>query len=431
MSTTIGVVDEQIYNQSLKPNTVRFFGSWDSKQPNISPLDNEGIDTINLKHALSMVDYNQLFLDSPDAIIANDDNILSSNLSKEFVDKVCSNNDGELAFIPSCECRELTGMYFSGSICPVCKTEVSSAFINKLAHSVWISIPDHFPPMINPIWYHILNGIPSIGSRGVKLMDAILDDTTNVPDQLQHIVTGRGFKWFYDNHETILDELFNAGGYNKAARQYIAWVKLLYKKFKHCMFFKKIPILHKELHPVLTNEYNVKQADRTSKEILDAVHDMTALALSKRNNTVSSKTFNRNFYKIYKTILGYHTSIIDNKLGDKMATIRHHCLGTRMHWSYRSVIVPIQGVHNADEIELPWALVVNMFKLHILNKLIKRGYDINKAVGAHMRALISYCPIIHGILQELIAECPWKGPVVLLGRNPKGVGYITHTSRAL
>lgn len=402
----------------LKPATIQFYGSWDKRLFNYQSLDGIDTDTINVRYALKMINYDLLYLNSPDATIINTDEILSSNLSRDFINKVCSCNDGDLAFVPSCECGELSGLFYQGTVCHICKTEVTTAFVNKLAHSVWISIPDTFPPFVHPIWYHILNNTPGIGKNGIRLMDAILDIDADIPDTLQHIVTGKGFKWFYENHHRVIDELCNTVSYPKATRKYLAMVKLLYDKYKDCMFYRKIPILHKELHPVFTNDNNVKRADRTSKDILDVAYNMTALTLSRRNRTTNSKSFNRTFYKIYKAILNYHKSIIDIKLGDKMATIRHHCLGTRVHWSYRSVIVPIQGVHVADELELPWALVVNMFKLHILNKLMRRGYSINTAIGIHMNALISYNKLIDEILEEIIAECPWKGPAVLLGRNP-------------
>lgn len=415
----------------LKPMSVQIFGSWDKAQPSFIKPDIKTADITNLRHALKLVNYDELFYRSPDAIIVNTNEILSANLSKEFVNKICSCNDGDIGFVPSCDCRELTGLFYQGTICPTCKTEVTTAFVDKLAHSVWIDIPEHFPPFIHPIWYNILDSIPGIGTRNSKLMSIILDTESEVPEYLERLITGKGFRWFYENHKRVLEGIFNMGGFPKNTRIELARVKKLYERFGDCLFYRKIPILHKELHPVLSTDNNVKQADRTSKEILDVVYDMTALILSKRNHTTNSATFNKNFLKIYKAILTYHRSIIDSKLGNKWAIIRHHCLGTRMHWSYRSVIVPIQGVHAADELELPWALCVNMFKLHILNKLMRRGYTINDAIGIHMRALIAYDKLIDEIFEEIIAECPWKGPALLLGRNPKDIFLNRVYSRAL
>ena len=117
--------------------------------------------------------------------------------------------------------------------------------------------------------------------------------------------------------------------------------------------------------------------------------------------------------------MAYYREIVKEKLGSKSALIRHHNLGTRCHWSYRTVCTPITGPHEADELYLPYKLMVNALKLHILNVLVHRKrYTISEALIKHLRALVVFDQEVYDIMTQLIAECPWKGLPTLLGRNP-------------
>ena len=81
---------------------------------------------------------------------------------------------------------------------------------------------------------------------------------------------------------------------------------------------------------------------------------------------------------------------------------------------------PIAGPHCADEIHLPWKLVVNALKLQIINVLVHRKrYTINNALYKHFKSLVQYDPEIDEIIETLMKECPWKGFPVTLGRNPR------------
>lgn len=406
----------------FKPGAIQFYGSFDNEIRGYTPIDRETTDTSTLRYALNLINYDELYAQSPDAVIANSEDLLTSNISKEFVNRICQLNDGEIPFVPACECGEMKGLFFYGQKCNKCGTEVSSAFVNKLSHSVWISLPDHFPPFIHPVWYQVLNKSTGICNRTVKFMQMILDDTVPLPDYLQKHITGRGFKWFYDNHEAVFHMLFHEINWPKAKRRNIKILKYFYDKYKDCLFYRKIPVLHKELHPIINVDNSGRKVDKTSKNILDVIYDVAALTFSKRHNIVTRKSFNRSYLKIYDRILQYHRSIIEVKLGIKEAMIRRHNLGSRLHWSYRTVCIPISGVHKADELYMPWKLMVNAYKLQIINKLMKRGYDVNTSTNMILNALVNYSSLIYEILEELKRECPWKGFPVLIGRNPEYIG---------
>jgi hypothetical protein len=59
-----------------------------------------------------------------------------------------------------------------------------------------------------------------------------------------------------------------------------------------------------------------------------------------------------------------------------------------------------------------------MFELHLLNKLIKRGYRLNVAKAMLSEHVSIYHPVLDGLMQELIAESQYGGIVGIFNRFP-------------
>ena len=149
---------------------------------------------------------------------------------------------------------------------------------------------------------------------------------------------------------------------------------------------------------------------------------------------------NRNYldqqvFNTYKAWTDYIDSVINDKLIHKSGFIRKNILGTRLHWTGRGVIVPITSRHWADEIELPWRMVVGLFKLEIINKLkLNYGFDVNTAMrywqqaqtgikdnmqeGREKEAVQEAIAYVKTCIDQLLAECPFKGFPIIMGRNP-------------
>jgi hypothetical protein len=91
----------------------------------------------------------------------------------------------------------------------------------------------------------------------------------------------------------------------------------------------------------------------------------------------------------------------------------------------RCVIGPIIGPHKSDELHLPWAPSVQIFKLHITNKLLKRGSDpvygrwTPKSIARFIDSYTNrYHPILDEIFEELIAEAAHGGIKCIFNRPP-------------
>lgn len=71
-----------------------------------------------------------------------------------------------------------------------------------------------------------------------------------------------------------------------------------------------------------------------------------------------------------------------------------------------------------DGIDVPWKAAVAGFEVHIINKLLKRGYSLKDIRRRTDDALVKYDSLIHEILLEILSEAP-DGKMPIIGiRNP-------------
>ena len=81
--------------------------------------------------------------------------------------------------------------------------------------------------------------------------------------------------------------------------------------------------------------------------------------------------------------------------------------------------MPLSGAHECDEIHLPWSSAVNLLRPHIRGRLMRKyGMSLGQAATRHRRALSCHDALIETIMNDLIAECPYKGLPCLFNRNP-------------
>ena len=120
---------------------------------------------IELYRHFKLIDLEQLFASSPNAKCINTDSSVTKDLAKNMTDSVFSNCDGDLGFVPSCQCGAVRGVSKLGLKCPMCETVVSSSFVDSISHTTWISIPNDFPPVLHPTVYNILAKHAKANSR--------------------------------------------------------------------------------------------------------------------------------------------------------------------------------------------------------------------------------------------------------------------------
>lgn len=362
---------------------------------------------------LTLISYDELFENSPNARIINTDIMTSENIASEINNAIFSNSDGDLGFTATCECGKFKGNYYEGIICPICHSRVSTAFADKLSHTCWIAIPDDMPPVIHPIIYMVLNKWSTFKINEVSLIDILLNPDAEMVPELKEVFPKQGFTYFYENYKHIFDILLNQ--YPKTAnKSNTPLIRYFLNKYKHLLFCRKLPILHNSLH-VVTRSGVMKFVDNSVKDALKTALNITYASFTHKRSVTHDKFIDAALYNSYQGYVSYVSSIGQNKLADKFALFRHHLLGCRCHWSCRTVIVPHVTPEDADVLYMPWTIFVQSFKLEILNYMVNKYHlDPTEAVFRHVHALACYDPLVDEIINDLINSHPFGGWPILL-----------------
>lgn len=393
---------------------------------------------------LKLINLDQMFANSPNARAINNEALISKKISEDFTSAIYSTCDGELGFVPSCECGKIKGVTKLGLTCPDCGTKCTSKFIDVLEHVSWIDIKEPMPPVLHPIWYFVLKDLTSIGKSSmsvpssdgeskksltnmkVSILDFVLnpelekdkDVKVEIPEDYLPFMKGRGWQYFYDHADEFLDDwLYH---YPKTAKKPVAQDVIEFRKrYRDVMFTRKLPILHSSLHPVTSNGGTLNYVDKSSIKSLSAAVNLSAEIFREHATNVSSKRRSRALYEVFLTLMDYYYDLIKDKLAMKTGILRKHDFGSRIHYSFRSVVHPHDCVRPMDEVVLPWGIMVNGLKLPILNFLVNRFKKTpESALDLVMTALTKYDETVDKCIQMFIDECPEKKIVIALGRNP-------------
>jgi hypothetical protein len=403
-------------------------------------LKPEEEDVSSYRH-FELVDLEQVFAANPDAKIINSDSSVTKNLAKDMTDIIFSNCDGDLGFVPSCQCGNTKGVSKLGLKCPLCETEVTSRFIDSISHNTWISIPNDFPPVLHPIVYIVLREFVTENSRKkgsdgglgkYSVIDAFLNPSLEskksgieLSDELKVLLAGkRGFDYFYEHVDEMLDIFLHKYSKNTKKKQTAVLEEFL-RKYRHLMFTRKLPLLHSSLHPVTSKAgRTLKYIDSNSGEIMKALITLNNCIDKIRRFTMSTNAINKSLYTVYTQIIEYYTSLVNNKNGGKLCgkpgMLRKHCFGSRLHFTYRAVVKPQSTPMPLDELVMPWGIMLTELKLPILNYLAHQyGLSAPEAYDKYQQALTKYDKDIDACIRQFIDTSRHGRIPVIMGRNPK------------
>lgn len=402
-------------------------------------LKPEEEDVSSYRH-FELVDLEQVFAANPDAKVINSDCSVTKNLAKDMTDIIFSNCDGDLGFVPSCQCGNTKGVSKLGLRCPLCETEVTSRFVDSISHNTWISIPNDFPPVLHPVVYIVLREFVTENSRKkgadgglgkYSVIDAFLNPSLEskksgieLSDELKVLLAGkRGFDYFYEHVDEMLDIFLHKYSKNAKKKQTAVLEEFL-RKYRHLMFTRKLPLLHSSLHPVTSKAgRTLKYIDSNSGEVMKALITLNNCIDKMRRVTMSMNAINKSLYTVYTQIIEYYTSLVDNKkggkLGGKPGMLRKHCFGSRLHFTYRAVVKPQSTPMPLDELVMPWGIMLTELKLPILNYLVHQyGLSASDAYDKYQQALTKYDKDIDACIRQFIDTSRHGRIPVIMGRNP-------------
>ena len=353
---------------------------------------------------------------------------------EEIKKTLFQSSDGNITFIAQCKCGFMRGNYHLGDVCPRCHSKVETSFANEINIRAWLEIPESLPPFLHPVVHRVLSKWMGVAKRKVGILDTIMNVEANLPYPYnQPNGLGQGMWYFHDHFDDIIR--FIASTHKGPRAQQDEEVFRFLETNRDCIFVRHLPILNQSLH-ILTHSGSMTYNDESSKHILKACIELDEVIKQQRHNPKQNRNYlDQQVYSTYQAWTDYIDSVINDKLIHKSGFIRKNILGTRLHWTGRGVIVPIISRHWADEIELPWRMVVGLFKLEIINKLkLNYGFDVNTAMkywqqaqtgikenmpdGREKERVQEAIAFVKNCIDQLLAECPFKGFPIIMGRNP-------------
>lgn len=330
-----------------------------------------------------------------------------------------------LNVLPSCDCGEVTDNSNLGVICDNCGTECISIVDKKLESTLWIQCPKGIRALINPaVWTMMTATFTSSGFNAIEWACNPLYRPTNPNNptyrKLDLLDIPRGWNAFIDNFDYILQTLFQQGAH-KGSNQDIEDLFAMLRDQRDKVFSQYIPIPSK-IGFVLEANTVVSFADTTMTYAIDALKTIASIENSSAHMT--QRSIELRVMKAIASLAEYYVVFAGKTLAGKPGAFRKHVFGGRAHFTFRAVITSITKPHWHEELHLPWSLSVNLFRVHLTNKLIRRNLSPIEIARFLDQNTLQYHPLLDELFHELINEAPVTADVPVRGirtifqRNP-------------
>lgn len=376
--------------------------------------------------------------------------------------------DEELNSAPICsiDCpAPVTKTYNLGVVCPTCGNKVA---VRKMTSEIWLRAHEEVGTFINPRFWMLFskyfgnmklkkferNNITM--SRGNDIMAWMVDPTYQpeamaksgrsrfkfVANLLMEYGYVRDVNYLRSNFRSVMGILTDYGNWHqimnttntnreeakvkhaKSERDRQDWVKFV-TMYSSVVFTEYLPLLSPML--IVAEEFeNRVTVDPVFTAQLDAAKTIGSIythirPLKPRDVIGRSMRANRQLAYFY---VDYRREQKSQKTGD----YRGKNSATFIPFSGRATISPITEPHDPYKMDAPWRWTVNLFSIHIENKLRRRGYTPKEIHSLMDYACMQYHPLIEEIFYELVAESPGgKGLKVVPLRNPTLVQLSVET----
>lgn len=372
---------------------------------------------------LGLVNFTKLISSSEVQPIVVNDLANATEEDKRFLDNLISvryDNTDLFSNEPSCECGTFKGGYNLNVVCPNCMKPVRELFDQLLKPLVWMRSPAGVEPLINPMIWTMLTQKFTKGTFGLIewLCNTDYQPNVNRPpevDEMLELGVQRGYNNFVRNFDTYLDILFSLKHFRMKKGQ-TDELRTLLNMYRDCVFSQYLPLPNKSLMIIENTQVGVF-VDPIIVGAIDAIRTISSIDAPLANFTLRQKE-NRTA-KTLAMLADFYFRVYHEILASKNGIFRKHVFGTRNHFSARAVISSNTKAHKYDELEIAWGQGVTLLKMHLTNKMLKRGYTPNQCTAILQEYTVKYHPLLDELFHELIAESPnGRGLVCTFGRNP-------------
>ncbi len=374
-----------------------------------------------------LVNYNEIFSrNKGEKIFINTIDIYNREI-KEILDKIiiANYNEDNLSIIPSCQCGEIKGAYYIGTLCSKCNTQVSPTIEDNLSFLLWVKRVREVERFISPIVIKMLSRRYKISKPNIPIIPYLMISNYQIDKKQQ-----KGNLEHIEKLNFLLEERGIKRGYNSFVQNFFAIIDILETHFKNKdhvsnfdfreflwnnqnnIFSDYLPFPNKVVFAMESNELG-KFFDDTLVKPINVIRKLTGIDLynkpsyQKQNKVAKSLIELADFYEIYFKKVFF----------SKSGLIRQHISSTRSHFTARAVITSHYGIHNYDEIYLPWSLACTLFREHLLKLLLRDGFTYKNAISFLMYHNRIYHPKIEEYFNRIIYESG-DGVRAFFNRNP-------------
>lgn len=315
----------------------------------------------------------------------------------------------------SCNCGRLIGRVYEGEICKHCGTPVKFVDVDLSIFA----------------WYVILHGYTIIQPAMYKKLEAFIGKS-----YLNDIIEFKfemDLNGYYEKPPAAMTNKnpFYGIGMLDFKKRFVEIMQYFLRKKKikkdlyndimanrQKVFASHIPIYSAILRPVFISEedYSYTNIDKKYNSIYGNINNLN----KNPNITVASiSAINTNLY-VAQTKLNKLYKLIFTIVNQKKGHIRENILGGRINFSARNVIIPDASLR-AYQIRLPYLTFLELYKLEILNLLVKmQGVNFTIATNQLEAAKKEFSPKIYEIMNYMIKNTK-HGITVNINRNPRTV----------
>lgn len=319
--------------------------------------------------------------------------------------------------MPSCGCGRSRGRHLNK--CSYCGDEVLSVMERGFYSDVWLQAPPGVRAFIRPnILGMMLESFTQEGFSAIEWLCnpryKFTDEYSIVYRQFMALEIPRGYNHFIDNFDDILETLMNARIFkNNMQRRRDTYTCI--KENRHLLFPQHLPLPNKR-SIITETSTRAKTAVKSMFTIVDAARALYSIVGNEETMSQSRKEYH--VFRALQMMIDFRVFVDKKIIGQKEGWIRKQVVGTRDGPSFRGVITSLAGIHEYDEIHLPWAMSIAVYMPQLISKLMRKGFTPNAARGYLIRTMSRFDPELHAIFDELKEESGYKGLPILLGRNP-------------
>lgn len=368
-----------------------------------------------------LVDYNQMFSYlKEEPTIINDLPNTTEEERRAIDDLIVTRYSSDmLSMVPSCRCGDTKGEYSIGVVCEYCKTPVTK--VDEDIHPLlWFRRPKGVAQLINPAVFNMLRDRFKMSSFNVIdwLIDTTFHTYRKTPDVLNTILEAgiqRGYNYFVDNFDTIMEVLFSIRKYKKKRGERDYLYELL-QRDRHLIFSDYIPLPNRSLL-IIENTNVGKYIDPTIIGARNAINMIVSIDRKFGNHPLRVRE-NRTAKSMAK-LADFYIQFTAKNISPKPGLIRRHVIGSRAFFCFRAVITSITRPHQYNQIEIPWLVGVTVLREHLLSKMLKKGFELSQAINYMYARVHTYDSLLDGILDEIFSESPNGTIPCILQRNLK------------